>query len=794
MKLPHLPVLRNVFLSAAVSLSGLTAFAANDWPSAAPHNFAPTLPEGVELTDTVNHIRPAWEVEIHTGIGKSGSGTAMGVLEEGFEPTFGDTSAGIMVDGLYILSWAEATGDVSGDPDKVDSRYFSNEERNETLADTYLRIDANWNTIALDLETGEERWRTSEPSASLNFVSDKRSHNGINPAAGEGVFVTVSVTGHVFGYDVATGERRWHTTIPEWNDRAEDFKAEALEERRIPSLDDDIFGSKRAGVVVVDGVAVVPDLMGGVLGLSLSDGSLLWQEEDRLHDGAIPRIWENGGESYLLTNNADGRGNREVHLMNPRTGETVWSHETGQNPGQLIMGDGVLVMNPEGQTNRGASLAAYEISLEGLNEIWRHDEDQKMNFRHSHRHSVIADGVLYSHIGDRVLVSYDLRTGEELYRDEGNIHRLASLPVIKGDKLYLQIDPAHTNVSGIHVFQLEDNGAFSYLGDVTYNSLGIDDLIDYENPIEIPYGSGLMVRRGKTNIVGIDLRVVQNRIAEASLHGAWPGFHRPIPMLLFGDAEGDVISARLEVPPRYELGVVGTTGRRMDGWFPVEGAETMKLGEAIETQVNFDMISFSWDAEVVMEEAEGDTWKGTWSREFPGWEETLTLSGELHSGSEGGYNRRGWPTGWLEDQPVTFFSELEEGQERVFLQVHGALPREDGERRNVTLCLDHDGEKVVSAVGGGFSFNQSYHEIDASGLEVTSEGITGTAYVILNGDPWNRDTDWKNGGSLLGKLTLDVSFREPNQDGIYPVRGDWEIEWGLADVRTGTIEATLLGK
>ncbi len=782
-------------------LTGLTlTFAQGDWTHRTAHNFALPLSDEVQLADQVQLIRPAWEYTIHTGVGKSGSGTAIGILEQGFEPTFGETASTIVADGVYLVSWSEATGEVIARPESITDRYYRGEENYEALAETYFRIDANWNTIALDAATGEKLWQVSEPSASLNFVSSKRGHNGIDPAAGNGLYVTTTITGRIFAYDLRTGEKRWESHVGEWHERTEAFKAEALAERRIPGVGDDPFGYIRPGLVTVDDLVIVPDLRGGLIGLTLADGQEQWRiEEDVNNRQGAPRLWSHEGRTYLLTH--QNRGENAVVLIDPREGSIVWKEETGYNPGDLIVGEGMVMLNPSSNRRNPALLAAYRITLEGLEAQWRFPDEDRNRVpvrpdRGAERKGVIDDGRLYMAIGqphrDRHMAVFDLATGAELYRNEA--HRISNnvgLPVSMGDKVYWQVDSAHSGESGIYVYQKHEDGRVTYLGEVNYRSLGVHFLIDYEYTIETPWVEGFLFLRGRTNLMAVNLREPVVPPAQVQLEGAWAGYIHPVAAVWVANTDREIELGRVEVPIRRELGVVGTTARRIDVWDRFDFEEPLKLGGAWESTATLSMAAFSWPATIEMEEAEGDVWRGTWTRSFPGWEETLVLDGTLHESSEGGYPRRGWPTGWLEHQPVTFFSDLEEGQERVFLQLHGALLLPDGGRRNVTVCLDHDGEKVVSAVAGGFSFNQSYHEVDASGLTVTPEGITGTAYVILNGDLWMRDTDWQNGGSLLGLLTLNTTFGDRNAEGIHPVSGDWKLEWGLSGDRSGPIRATL---
>ncbi|MCH8526087.1 MAG: PQQ-binding-like beta-propeller repeat protein [Kiritimatiellae bacterium] len=794
--MPHSTPFRNL-AGALFTLTALSA-QAGEWTHRTAHNFALPVSEEIRLTDRVHLVRPAWEYAVHTGIGKGGSGTAIDVLDQGFEPTFGDTASTLVADGVYLVSWSEATGDVVARPESITDRYYRGEENYEALAETYFRIDANWNTLALDADTGKKLWRVSEPSASMNFVSSKRGHNGIDPAAGNGVYVTATVTGRIFAYDIRTGEKRWEGDVGEWHERAEAFKAEALAERNIPGVGDGMFGYLRPGLVVVDGVAVVPDLREGLIGFDVATGEERWRIQESVNNRqGSPRLWTHEGKSYLLTH--QNRRENAVYLIDPADGTLVWKAETGYNPGDLIMGEGMVMLNPDSNRRNPALLAAYRITLDGLEKQWRFEDEDRNRVpvlpdRGAERKGVMDDGRLYIAIGhphrDRHMAVFDLAGGEELWRGDDRVSNNVGLPVSKGDKLYWQVDSAHSGESGIFVYQKHEDGRIENLGEVNYRSLGVRFLIDYEYTIETPYVNGFLFLRGRTNLMAVDLREPMIPPARVQLDGAWGGYIHPVHAVWVANADREIELGRVEVPIRRELGVPGTTARRIDVWDRFEFDEPLKLGEAWDTNATLHMAAFSWPARIVMAEAEGNEWRGQWTRHFPGWAETLTLDGTLHESSEGGYTRRGWPTGWLEDQPVTFFSDLEDGQARVILQVHGALPLQDGGRRNVTICLDHDGEKIVSAVAGGFSFNQSYHEVDASGLTVTPEGLSGAARVILNGDPWMQNPDWKNGGSLMGLLTLHVQFGDANDEGVYPVSGDWSIEWGVSGERTGNISAT----
>lgn len=756
----------------------------------------------MELTAKPEHIRLGWSQQVHTGFGKGGGGSALKMLEAGHEPAYGEVASPVLGEGVLVVSWSQPTGKTTTDLSKLKHRYYNNKAENKKLRDTYFRIDADWKTIALDAETGEVLWERTEPSASLNFLSNKRNHNGITGAAGNGVYVTITMLGHVYAYDLKTGETRWSFTLEEWNERAQAVKEESLAQKQITSLTAGPFGHKRSGALIVDGMVILPDLNGGLLGVKAADGSRVWQADERLHHQATPRVWEHDGKTWIVSSGGAKKG-RGIHLMDPLTGETKWSHETGANPGQLLMGEGYVLLNKSPRAGKENYLSCYRITLDGLKELWSFEETKanalqlKADFG-AHRKGVIRDGILYIKlgVGKKVrsrMAAVDLRTGEELDAlDDPGLGLNVGQPFAAEDKLYLQQNSAHGGgKAGLYIYQIEAEGGLSYLGSILFKGLGVSLMTAYQYPIEYPYESGLLYVRGSEQIAAVDLRVANVPMAEVGFHGLWAGFQSPVRGILFADQSGTLQTGRLETPPRQELGIVGTAAYRNDFWAPIELPEGAKIGRAFEATFAIEMGTFSWDAEVAMQDSQGDKWMGTWSRSFPGWSKQVSWEGQVHDSSEGGFDQRGWPTGWLKDRPVTFFSDLPEGQERVFLQLHGFLPVKDG-RKNLTLCLDHDGEQVPGGVAGGFSFNQAYHEVDTSELKVTPEGIEGTALIIVNSDGWVSG-DYRNGGSLAGRVTLDVRFGKPNSEGIYPVRGDWSVDWGLEHVRTGSIEAQLSG-
>jgi len=289
---------------------------------AGDHDFAYPQEKGVELTSAAQRIRLAWRNPIHTGFVKGGSGTASQLLEDGFDPAYGEAASPILADGVLLVSWSQPSGKVTANLASIKDRYFRDEERNQKLANNYYRIDADWHTLALDAENGKTLWRKSERSASMNFLSSKRDHKGISGAARDGLYVTITILGNVHAYDIKTGKTRWTTTLPEWHERAAAVKAEKLEKRQMPHVSTSPFANKRSGAIIVDDIVVLPDLQGGLIGVKSSDGSKVWHTPERLHYQATPRPWKHNGKTYLLCNNAR-RGNGQIHLIDPATGKRL---------------------------------------------------------------------------------------------------------------------------------------------------------------------------------------------------------------------------------------------------------------------------------------------------------------------------------------------------------------------------------------------------------------------------------------------------------------------------------------
>jgi outer membrane protein assembly factor BamB len=774
----------------------------SDWSSfAGDGDFVPAR-QGLELTDDLVNIRMAWKNATHTGTGKAGGGTALEVQRAGFEPAYGQVSNLIVGDGVVFCSWSQPSGDVTAPRESINERYYDQHELT-ALKNGFFRIDADWRTMAMDAETGETLWEAREESASIHFLSTKRGHSGISGAYGDGMYVTVTVLGEVFAYDADNGERRWKKTLEKRHDWAEEWKAEHLKKRRMPHARD----IGRSGAVIAAGVVVVPDLAGGMLGLDPETGDELWHVPDALKSWATPQPWEHEGKTWLLCNGpGDSKITSVVRLVDPETGEVAWAHKSGSNRSCLIFGERYLVLDVPGHPSgrdedwheTHGIYAAYRLSPEGLTEAWRFEDAPQniVDYRAGNK-AAIRDGVLYAITGKRKsghrrLRGYDVTTGKLL--DEAPVtSNILSQPAPVEDKLFIVKDGAHSGAfAGLVLYQLEDDGRrVRRFGNISYKNSGIERIGGYSFLKTTPYYDGRLFMRGLMGIYGLDLREVTDPMARLELEGAWAGSPVPVRCRLFANEDGMVQTAKARPPAASDLGVVHSTGRRWDGWTHMRLHDDLSITRGGSAKATLDMISHSWDVEISLGRENGE-WTGTWERTIPALDHKPTMKGKIDN-AESGYDARVYPTGWLKHQPITKMGDLPEGHRRLIMTLPGVLPKGDRaeHRSRLVLCLDHDGENFVSGVGGAFSYNQAWHEVDVSGLEMTDDGFEGELIVIVNPDPWWAP-NVEEGTAIVGRAEIDATFGEADENGLREVNGTWSVNWGEPLNRFGRIIITKL--
>ncbi len=782
----------------------------SDWSSfAGDGDFVPAR-QGLALTDDPANIRIAWKNPVHTGIGKAGGGTAVKAQLAGFDPAYGQISNLIVAEGKVFVSWAQPSGDVRATRESVKHRYYDDKEK-AALQDGFFRIDADWRTRAIDAETGKTLWEQNERSASLHFLPAKRGHLGISGAYGNGMYVTVTILGDVFAYDARNGDLRWKAELPKWRAMAMKVKKGLLKTRTLPTTRSDTpFPSKRSGAAIVGDVVVVPDLRGGIVGLNAEDGKRLWEVESALENAAVPQKWTHKGKTWLLCSGPKGRDSdfSRIRLIDPANGNVAWTHESGANRGCLVLGDDHVILNvrgdaerQEGGHNKGEGLlACYRLTPKGLTQAWRFEDKPEYIYRYhpdagAHRKGAIRDGVLYIALGqnkkDRHLRSFDLASGRELDHDPQPFSGVTCQPILAEDRMFWQKDPAHSGRSaGYIVYRLQKNGKFTCVGSMKLKPNGVYRIGGYEHAKESPYYNGHFYMRGLKGIYAVSVRAVSNPMATLKFNGAWAGSPVPLHCRMFADDKGVVQTAKVQPPAGSDLGVVHTTGRRSDGWAEMTLHDRLNILKGGSAKATLGMRSHSWDATITLRH-EDNKWTGTWKRTIPAWDRTPTTTGKIVN-AEAGYDARVYPTPWLKHQPMTKMGDLPDGLQRVIMTLPGFLPKggEAESRKPLTLCLDHDGDKFVGGVGGAFSYNQAWHEVDVGGLRLTDDGFEGELVVIVNPDPWWAPNEAES-AAIVGRVRIDATFGKENEAGRRSAKGTWSAAWGEALTRTGPVTTAL---
>lgn len=176
----------------------------------------------------------------------------------------------------------------------------------------------NGEVVALDAETGAERWVATVTSEVIT-----------TPLVYGGLVIVRSGDGRTFGLDAATGDRKW------------------VFDRGLPNLSVRGNGAPVAG----DGLVYLGYDDGSVLGLRLADGGLAWEQLIAEPEGRndLERMADVDGElqvsgSELFASSVRGQ-TMAISLQN---GRPLWNRDVGSYGGLALAGDRLLVSDPQG--------------------------------------------------------------------------------------------------------------------------------------------------------------------------------------------------------------------------------------------------------------------------------------------------------------------------------------------------------------------------------------------------------------------------------------------------------------
>lgn len=353
-----------IWLATSVAAGGGPAA---EWPSYLGPNGNFSEASGAKLLDDMTKVRLAWESEekgigfgkAHTGAGKSGVGKDFLGLPPGGE------ASPIVAGGLVIQAYFAPRGDVWDAT--VEKRMGAAFEKHVWL------VAADDVAIAMDAATGKTKWKQVFEDKGLNTGAGKRGGWAVTPCAADGRVFSLGTMGRIYALDLATGKPLWESNIGERHKQLEGEKAKALAERRMANV------SRPYGMLlVVDGVLLVPDWGGGLLGVDPATGKSLWHLDKGVilsgYNAPCPvRVKD---KTYIACANMKG----DLRLIEPKTGRILWTMplkcEHLTQP--VATAEHLLVFEPNpaysgekpAEINRYGVLAAYRFDEGGATRDW----------------------------------------------------------------------------------------------------------------------------------------------------------------------------------------------------------------------------------------------------------------------------------------------------------------------------------------------------------------------------------------------------------------------------------------
>jgi len=297
--------------------------------------------------------------------------------------------------------------------------------------------------VCLDEKTGEVRW-----DHRYNVYQTDIPHHrvGWSSPVGDpstGVIYTQGVEGRITAFK-PDGEILWKRSLSEQIGRISGFGGRTT----FPVLDEDllIVSFLTAGF----GPNFIPRHR--YYALNKSTGDTVWistpgaAPKDTTYSSAVVR--EIDGRRLLI----DGNGDGGVYALDVKTGKKVWGFsisKRGLNSSVVVDGTTVFAShseeNSDGSTAMGrlVALDASDVTEGQPAELWRVE-----GFTGGYASPIVDNGILYHVDNSANLTAFDVKNGEQLWKENLGIAQRAS-PVLGDGKLYV------SDVDGqFHIFKL----------------------------------------------------------------------------------------------------------------------------------------------------------------------------------------------------------------------------------------------------------------------------------------------------------------------------------------------------
>ncbi len=730
-----------------------------DWPNVRGPNFnGSAIDSDRPIVSNLSDARIAWVAEIPIPAGRGGIPRS----DFGFFPLtasgLGDGAFGapIIHDGkvyLYITASDEKLLDEAGD--KVTKHpYVIRGADRRVVAD---EVNAMRDTLyCFDARTGAQIWTYRGPNRFAPAKSGKGGR-GLTPCIA-GDLVIFRGNSHLYALNRETGELAWRTGGP-GKDAGYGYGATGN-------------WSRDESPVVIDGVGLVN--VGSGADLAAFDpktGEPLWHRKDIAGSNAIPLPYEYKGKTCILVAESSDEKNEVVKgklsLLDPMTCEIVWqSDKVGDSPATPLVWDDIVATNITPTDNKGSVnkqqryTGGVRITGDDGELVWTN----KQVMYDAGRWTPLAHkGYFVIDSRESGFDALDAKTGKSI----GSFPHIYSMTWGSHNWTWHVASNNQVITSGLLHFQLGDGEFYRLPG-----RLSVDIASGYVCPIKPALADGRIVMRTADKLVCYDLRESkENReidsirlVAHDAAKGVSPD-HDNV-QLHFRLVDGKVTQAVCEFP-RF-IGAEGAPPAVMPwGWptnlqwkrSPIDDAKLTDHG----MQANFRLAAWEhWEDWTVDLKRQGDQFEGTYQRRIAPLAKPFEAKGQL--------------TGEIKKYP--------DGRIRWQMRIDNAVQYKSEDPTHIDFAIDKAPDGSRQAVAAHGKFNQSGSEVDASGVTITDDVITGDMIVIFHSDRY-RQANSEFGGALAGKYTLDAKIKDGK------ITGSYTGVAGIEHIITGKLEGKL---
>lgn len=369
---------------------------------------------------------------------------------------------------------------------------------------------------AFDVETGDERWRTT---IGPTYGGHDGSHDGpiSTPLLADGKIFTLGGWGRLLALDAATGETRWSTHLNEDLGAKKPFYGFATS----PVL--------AAGVLVVqvgggDGNSIV--------GFDPDDGTVRWSFGDDPVVYQSPIVATIAGREQVLAATA-----QHLYGIAAGTGEVLWQHEHGGD--ERGMGGETIIPVPAGDDrvlllHKMDESVMVQVVQQGsgfaVETLWANN-----SIRGTYVHPVYHEGFLYGMAG-RILTCVDAATGERRWRsrEPGD-----GFPTLVGDQLVIITKPGT-----LHVAEATPEG---------YRERAQLPLFNEHSWSAVAYADGHLYARSMAQLARIDTTAVAGTSETDDSWLASTRFGRFLDQVAIDDDKAASVDAFLEAQARFPI-------------------------------------------------------------------------------------------------------------------------------------------------------------------------------------------------------------------------------------------------